>query len=72
MMRTTISLPEDLIQRLKIMAARRQISMGALIREAAEEKVSETRPRPKSLGAGESDYTDTSRLMGETRPVPRS
>lgn len=72
MQRTTISLPAELIVRLKVLAAQRHTSMAALLREAAEEKAAETRPKPKSLGIGESKHTDTSRLAGDVRPVPRS
>ncbi len=51
MQRTTISLPEELILRLKVLAAQRRTSMAALIREAVEEKTSETRPKPRSFGS---------------------
>lgn len=71
MQRTTISLPEDVVVKLKVLAAQRRTSMAALIREAIEEKT-QARPKPKSIGLGESRYSDTSRLAGEVRPVPRS
>ena len=71
MQRTTISISEDLIERLRIMAAERKISMAALIRECLEEKVKSHRPKPKSLGIGASGYTDTARRIGEERAKPR-
>jgi metal-responsive CopG/Arc/MetJ family transcriptional regulator len=71
MERTTISLPEELLDRLRRIAAERQTSMASLIREAVEQKVAEHRPRPRSLGVGASGATDTARRTGEERPVPR-
>ena len=72
MERTTISLPEELLDRLRRVAAERRTSMAALIREAVEEKVAGHRPRPRSLGVGASGVADTARRTGEERPVPRS
>jgi len=50
MERTTISLPQGLLQRLRLLAAERRTSMAALIREALEEKSAAYRPNPRSLG----------------------
>jgi metal-responsive CopG/Arc/MetJ family transcriptional regulator len=72
MTRTTISLPDDLLKRLRLLAAERRTSMAALIREALEEKSASYRPKPRSLGIGDSGYSDTSRRAGEERAVPRS
>ena len=71
MERTTISLPRELIVRLRIMAAERRTSMSAIIREAIEEKAGQTKPRPKpsSLGMGDSGRSDLSQLASEG-PVP--
>ena len=71
MERTTISLPEDLLKRLRLLAAERRTSMAALIREALEEKSAAYRPRPRSLGVGASGRRDTARRAGEERPQPR-
>jgi metal-responsive CopG/Arc/MetJ family transcriptional regulator len=71
MERTTVSLPEDLLDRLRRVAADRETSMASLIREAVEEKVAEHRPRPRSLGIGSSGQADTARRTTEVRPVPR-
>jgi plasmid stability protein len=69
MERTTISLPREVIVRLRIMAAERRTSMSAIIREAIEEKAAaKRRPTPK-LGIFDSGYTDTSRIASEG-PVP--
>jgi plasmid stability protein len=72
MERTTISLPDDLIRKLRVQAAERRTSMAALIREALEEKTARARPLPKSLGIGDSGHTDTSERAGNERAVPRS
>ena len=82
MERTTISLPRDLIVKLRVMAAERRTSMAAIIREAIEKemrkelatKASEAekpykRRKLRSLGIADSGYTDTSRLASE-RPIP--
>lgn len=72
MQRTTLSLPEDLVRRLRLVAAERQTSMAAVIREALEEKAGQLRPRPRSLGVGDSGQADTARRTGEQRPEPRA
>jgi plasmid stability protein len=73
MHRTTIVAPDDLLKRLRQIAAARGTSMAVLIREALEEKVdSAQRPKPRSLGLGVSGHTDTSRRAGDERPSPRS
>ena len=71
-MRTTVSMPSELLDRLSLMAAERRTSVAALVREALEEKVGGRRPRPRSLGVGASGYRDTARLAGEERPQLRS
>jgi hypothetical protein len=72
MERTTIVLPDELRRRLKQIAAERDVSMATVIREALEEKANQTRPKPKSIGVGDSGRTDLSMVAGEIRPVPRS
>jgi hypothetical protein len=72
MRRTTIVTPEPLLKRLRQMAAERGTSMAKLIREALEEKVSSSQPRPRSLGLGASGHRDTAQRAGEERPKPRS
>lgn len=72
MHRTTIMLPEEAAERLRRLAAERGISMAALIREAIEDKVATSRPRPRSLGIGSSGLRDVARRSGDERPEPRS
>ena len=72
MTRTTISVPVDLLKRLRVIAAEQRTSMAALIRQALEQVAAAHRPRPKSIGIGDSGHTDTARRAGEERAVPRS
>ena len=72
MERTTIVAPEELLLRLRRIAAERNVSMASLIREALEDKVKSYRPRPRSIGIGASGYTDTAHRAGEERAEPRS
>jgi len=72
MERTTISLPDGLLDRLRSIAAERRKSMASLIREALEETVARHHPQPRSLGMGASAHTDTARRSASERPVPRS
>ena len=72
MQRTTIVAPDGLLERLRRVAAERGVSMATLIREALEEKVKSHRPKPRSLGIGDSGQSDTARRTSEERPAPRS
>lgn len=72
MERTTISLPEDLLHRVRLIAAEEGTSMAAVVREALEEKVGRHRPVPRSLGIGASGHGDTARRTADERPAPRS
>lgn len=72
MQRTTLSLPEELLDRLRKMAATRGTSIAVVMREALEEKADSYRPKPRSLGIGASGRTDTARRAGDERPEPRS
>ena len=71
MERTTISLPDELLERLRLVAAERHTSMATLVREAIEEKMARYRPRPRSLGVGASGRSDTARRTADERPEPR-
>jgi hypothetical protein len=57
---------------LRLLAAERATSMAELIREALEEKVATHRPLPRSLGLGESGFSNTSERTAGERAVPRS
>lgn len=72
MERTTISIPENILARLRLIAAERRTSMAALVREALEEKISRYRPQPRSLGIGASGHADTARRGADERPEPRA
>ncbi len=72
MARITISIPDDLHQRVRSVAAERRMSIAALVREAIEDKVAARRPKPKSFGVGASGFTDTARRSAIDLPVPRS
>jgi metal-responsive CopG/Arc/MetJ family transcriptional regulator len=71
MERTTVSLPDELLKRVRLMAVERHTSMASLVREALEEKVASHRPRPRSLGVGASGHRDTARRTAEERAEPR-
>ncbi|MGD8280589.1 MAG: ribbon-helix-helix protein, CopG family [Gemmatimonadota bacterium] len=66
-----MSLPKELIRRLRRIAADENTSMAALIREAVERKLESHRPKPRSLGIGASGHSDTARRTGDERPEPR-
>jgi len=69
--RTTIVAPDEILERLRSLAAERGVSLAAVIREALEEKAGRHRPKPQSLGMGASGYTDTAQRSGDERPEPR-
>jgi metal-responsive CopG/Arc/MetJ family transcriptional regulator len=71
MVRTTVSLPEELLDRLRRIAAEEGTSMAALVRDALEMKVMRYRPRPRSLGMGASGHTDTARRTAVEPAKPR-
>jgi len=70
MRRTTIVAPDDLLDRLRDEAATRGVSLATVIREALEEKARRHRPKPKSLGIGDSGRGDLARRTGEEPAVP--
>ncbi len=70
MQRTTIVASEDVLKRLRLIAAERGTSMATVIREALEEKVALHRPRPKSIGSGASGHADIARRIGKEPAVP--
>lgn len=70
MRRTTIVAPEEVLERLRALAAERGVSLAAVIREALEEKAGRHRPKPRSLGMGASGHTDTAQRSAEEGFVP--
>ena len=59
MERVTISIPEELLQRLRLMASERLTSIASLVGDALKGKAESYRPRPRSIGIGASRQTDT-------------
>ena len=57
--------PEHLIDKLRRIAADRHVSLASVIREALEERAAREQPKPRSLGIGDSGYTDTSELASD-------
>ncbi|HEX5397026.1 MAG TPA: ribbon-helix-helix protein, CopG family [Candidatus Limnocylindria bacterium] len=72
MNRTTLSIPQQLRDRVRRLAAERGVSMSEIIRQAIDEKLESARPRPRSLGIGSSGTHDTARRSASERPEPRS
>lgn len=72
MRRTTLMLPDELRDRLRRVAAERDVSMATLIRGAIEAEVARATPRPASLGIGASGTSDTARRTSDERPEPRA
>ena len=72
MERTTISVPDEVLSRLRLIAVERRTSIAALIRQALEDIVNSHRPRPRSVGIGRSGHSDTARRTADERPEPRS
>jgi metal-responsive CopG/Arc/MetJ family transcriptional regulator len=70
--RTTLSIPGPLLERLRIAAAERRVSMAEIVREALEEKLAARRPMPRSLGVGASGRSDTARQASSERSEPRA
>jgi Arc/MetJ-type ribon-helix-helix transcriptional regulator len=70
--RTTLSIPGPLLERLRVVAAERRVSMAELVREAIEEKLATHRPKPRCLGIGASGHRDTARTASDERPEPRA
>jgi predicted transcriptional regulator len=52
MKRTTTSIDDAVMQRLRVIATERRISVAALVREALGEKVRDHRPRARGIGTG--------------------
>lgn len=72
MTRTTFSLDEELLQQLRMLAARRGVSLATVIREALERTVKEERPRPTFIGTGQSGRTESVADLGRELGQPRS
>ncbi len=71
MTRTTFSLDEQLLKKLRRIAQRRGVSLASVIRESLEETASREFPKPTFLGMVASGRTasvaDLGRELGEPR-----
>ena len=65
MRRTTVKLPDDLDVRLRSEAARRNMTVSALTREAIERHVTGSGHRLRAAGAGRSGRDDISERIEE-------
>jgi hypothetical protein len=72
MKRTTIMADEETVERLKGLAADRGVPFSEVVREALEQKAAEYRPRPRSLGSGQSRPSATGARKASGRIPPRS
>ena len=70
MRRTTIVAPDELIEHLRREATERGVSLATVIREALEEKAQAYRPKPRSLGIGDSGRADLARRTADEPATP--
>jgi hypothetical protein len=70
MKRVTVSMPQELFEKLRLMARDRGISVSTLAREAIEVKAgfyNPNRPKPTIAGIGDSGLKDTARTVATER-----
>lgn len=72
MQRTTIMADEDTVERLRILARERRVSLATVVREALDEKARSYRPKPASVGTGQSAPSRTAATRASQRQPPRS
>lgn len=72
MKRTTIMADEDALERLRLIAVERGVSLAEVIREALAEKAAQHRPKPRSLGAFSSGRANVRAKHDTGRMPPRS
>lgn len=72
MERTTIMADKSTVDGLRRQARERGVSFAVVVREALEEKALSYRPKPASLGAGQSAPSRTAASKGSHRQPPRS
>lgn len=63
---------EEALERLRLIAVERGVSLAEVIREALAEKAAQHRPKPKSLGAFSSGRPNIRERHGGGRVPPRS
>jgi hypothetical protein len=69
---TFVPVPDHLMRWARTLAANNGISVEQFVRDAVEEKGVRMRPKPRSMGAYSSGYTDTSELSTEGTFEPPS
>lgn len=72
MQRTTIMADEATVAGLRRLARERGVSFAVVVREALNEKLRTYRPKPASLGVGQSAPARTAASAGSRRQPPRS
>jgi len=72
MQRTTVMADESTVERLKGLARERGVSFAEVVREALQDKASSYRPKPLSLGSGQSSVSRTAATRGSRRQPPRT
>ena len=72
MRRTTIMADESTVEGLRQLARERGVSLAVVVREALDEKARTYRPKPVSLGIGQSTPSRTASSKGSQRQPPRS
>ena len=72
MKRTTIMAPEELLERLQVIARQENLSLAEVIRQGLEKRASQPRRRPRFIGAGRSTDApfDTARHAGDIDYTP--
>ena len=71
MKRIVISLPDAMLNRMRLLGQSQGMSMAAYIRGALEERTQRERPKPR-FGAFASGFSDTGERAGEIEYEPRS
>ena len=71
MVRTTIMADPAILEKLRMLARERGVSLAQLAREALAEKAQELRPQLTCIGAGSSGRRDVSSRAGVGRTEPR-
>lgn len=71
MKRIVISLPDDMLQRVRVIGESQGLSMAAYIRQMLDERTRRERPKP-SFGAFESGFKDTGELARTMPYEPRT
>jgi len=74
MKRTTVVLDDDLLERLRAIARREEVSLATVMREGLEWRAAQAERTPRFIAAGRSTEPphDTGRRAGELNYTPRS